>query len=78
MASHPIDQNKPAATAPAGIVGRDHLSVSTAKTSIVVEFDVLELGALDLWIADQPDPKPSREEASGFLITWALARKGGK
>jgi hypothetical protein len=62
----------------AGIVSRDRLSVSTAKTSITIELDVLEVGALDLWIADQPDPKPSREEASGILINWALARKGGK
>jgi hypothetical protein len=62
----------------AGTVSRDRLSVSTAKTSITIELDVLEVGALDLWIADQPDPKPSREEASGILINWALARKGGK
>jgi len=30
---------------------------------------------LSVWIADQPDPKPSREEAARRLIALALARK---
>jgi hypothetical protein len=76
MTGKPTEQS--GASGIAGTVSRDRLSVSTAKTSITIELDVLEVGALDLWIADQPDPKPSREEASGILINWALARKGGK
>jgi hypothetical protein len=31
------------------------------------------MGALDAWIARQPDPKPSRSEAIGRLIEQALA-----
>ena len=31
--------------------------------------------SLEVWIADQPDPKPSREEAARRLIALALARK---
>jgi hypothetical protein len=37
--------------------------------------DPVELGSLEVWIADQPDPKPSREEAARRLIAEALARK---
>ena len=51
-----------------GLRNRDHISVSTAKTSITIQLDMIELDAVDLWIADQPDPKPSREEASAMLI----------
>jgi hypothetical protein len=58
-----------------GLRNRDHLSISSAKTSITIQLDMIELGVLDLWIADQPDPKPSREEASAMLINWALAKK---
>ena len=61
-----------------GLRNRDHISVSTATTSITIRLDMIELGALDLWIADQPDPKPSREEASGMLINWALAKKSDR
>jgi hypothetical protein len=57
MTGKPTEQS--GASGIAGTVSRDRLSVSTAKTSITVELDVLEVGALDLWIADQPDPKPS-------------------
>jgi hypothetical protein len=37
---------------------------SLTPTSITVSLDPIELGALEVWIADQPDPKPTREEAA--------------
>jgi hypothetical protein len=40
-----------------------------------VRLDAIELGALDVWIADQPYPKPSREEAARRLIKEARVRK---
>jgi hypothetical protein len=46
-----------------------------APTSIAISLDPLELGALEVWIADQPDPKPSRQEAARRLINEALVRK---
>ena len=51
---------------------RDCLPGASAKTPILVLLDLIELGALDLWIEDQPDPKPSREEAARRLISEAL------
>jgi hypothetical protein len=42
---------------------------------IIVSQDPIELGSLEVWIADQPDPKPSREEAARRLIAPALASK---
>jgi hypothetical protein len=59
-----------------GKVRRDHLPSRGASTSITVRLDAIELGALDVWIADQLHPKPSREEAARRLIGEALlARK---
>ena len=55
-------------------VGRRHLP-SLGPTSIIVLLDPIELGSLEVWIADQPDRKPSREEAARRLIAMALARK---
>ena len=37
--------------------------------------DAIELGALDLWIEDQPDPKHTRQEAARRLTNEALVRK---
>lgn len=63
-----------AAGAAAAKVRRRHLP-SLGPTSIIVSLDPVELGSLEVWIADQPDPKPSREEAARRLIVLALARK---
>ena len=53
---------------------RDCLPNASAQTPILVLLDLIELGALDLWIEDQPDPKPSREEAARRVISEALMR----
>jgi hypothetical protein len=46
----------------------------SASTPVVIMLDLIELGAVDLWIADQPDPKPSRSEAVRRILDQALAR----
>ena len=51
---------------------RDCLPNASAETPILVLLDLIELGALDLWIEDQPDPKPSQEEAARRVISEAL------
>jgi hypothetical protein len=63
-----------AAGAAAGKVRHDDMP-SLTPTSTTVSLDPIELGALEVWIADQPDPKPSREEAARRLIAQALVRK---
>ena len=63
-----------AAGAAASKVRRRHMP-SLGPTSIVVTLDPVELGSLEIWIADQPDPKPSRGEAARRLIALALAKK---
>ncbi|MBV8447402.1 MAG: hypothetical protein JO124_05365 [Hyphomicrobiales bacterium] len=45
---------------------------SLSNTTIAVTLDPIELGALEVWISDQPDPKPSRQEAVRRLINEAL------
>jgi hypothetical protein len=60
-----VEQIMRAAGAATAKMRRDHLPSRGATTSITVSLDAIELGALDVWIADQPHPKPSREEA-GF------------
>jgi hypothetical protein len=64
-----------AAGAAAARVKREHMGGSAGVTPLVVQLDVIELGALDLWIEDQPEPKPSRQEAARRLINEALVRK---
>ena len=49
--------------------------VASTEPPIVLHLDAIELGALDLWIEDQPDPKPTRQEAARRLINEALVRK---
>ena len=49
-----------AAGAAAAKVRRRHLP-SLGPTSIIVSLDPIELGSLEVWIADQPEPKPNRE-----------------
>jgi hypothetical protein len=65
-----------AAGAAAGKVRHEDMPrPSLTPTSITVSLDPIELGALEVWIADQPDPKPSRREAVRGLIAEALVRK---
>ena len=49
--------------------------VASTDPPITLDLDPIELGALDLWIADQPDPKPSRNDAVRMLLKQVLARK---
>jgi hypothetical protein len=56
-------------------VKRDYLSDPPDNTSVVLSLDAIELGALDLWIDDHPDPKPTRQEAARMLINEALVTK---
>jgi hypothetical protein len=63
-----------AAGAAAAKVKRGYLPDSPDNTPVVLSLDVIELGALDLWIEDHPDPKPSRQEAARRLINEALLR----
>jgi hypothetical protein len=51
------EQIRCAADATVVTMQRDFLSGASAETPIVVLLDLIELGALDLWIEDQPDPK---------------------
>ncbi|HEV3192671.1 MAG TPA: hypothetical protein VGY54_19320 [Polyangiaceae bacterium] len=46
---------------------------ASTEPPIVLHLGKSELGALDLWIAEQPEPKPSRSEAVHMLINQALA-----
>ena len=56
-------------------LAKDHAPDIGSKTPIVVMLAPTELGALDVWIADQPEPKPTRPEAIRRLRTEALVRK---
>jgi hypothetical protein len=47
--------------------------VVSTEPPITLHLDPIELGALDLWIADQPDP--IRSDAVRMLLKQALARK---
>jgi hypothetical protein len=68
------EQIRCAADATVVAMQRDLLPEAAAETPIVVLLDLIELGALDLWIEDQPDPKPSRQEAARRVIGEALTR----
>jgi hypothetical protein len=74
MTSKRFERLMRAAGAAAAKVRRRHLP-SLGPTSIIVSLDPVELGSLEVWIADQPEPKPSREEAARRLIAEALAKK---
>jgi hypothetical protein len=64
-----------AAGAAAAKVRRGYQPSPTSATTIAVSLDEIELGALDIWVADQPDPKPSRQDAVRRLLAEALIRK---
>jgi hypothetical protein len=42
-------------------------------TMVGVRFQPEQLAALDTWIAQQPDPKPTRPEAIRLLVRERLA-----
>ena len=44
-------------------------------TPVNTRFPPAELAKLDAWIADQPDPKPSRPEAVRRLVELGLGSK---
>ncbi|SEE72693.1 hypothetical protein SAMN05444161_6882 [Rhizobiales bacterium GAS191] len=56
-------------------LAKDHAPDIATKTPVVTMLDPIELGALDVWITVQPDPKPSRPEAIRRLLAEALVRK---
>jgi hypothetical protein len=72
MAVTSFEQLKRAAGTDAPTMQGDYLPNASAETPILVLLDLIELGALDLWIEDQPAPKPSRQEAARRLIGEAL------
>jgi hypothetical protein len=72
VASKSFEQIERAA-ATATMLG-DHLRSTSAETPILVLLDLIELAGLDLWIEDQPDPKPTRQEAVRRLFSEALMR----
>jgi hypothetical protein len=74
MTKRAVEKIMRAAGAATGKIHRDHLP-ALSTTTIVVSLDPIELGALEVWIADQPGPKPTREEAARRLIAEALIRK---
>jgi hypothetical protein len=49
-----------------------------APTSIAISLDPLGLGALEVWIADQPAPKRSRQEVGGRRDPGRLWRRAGR
>jgi hypothetical protein len=75
MTKRSFEEIMRAAGAAAAKVKREHLAAPPVGTSLVISLDAIEMGALDLWIADQPDPKPTRHEAARKLINEALVRK---
>ncbi|SDR64231.1 hypothetical protein SAMN05519103_09557 [Rhizobiales bacterium GAS113] len=55
-------------------LAKDHAPDIATKTPVVTMLDPIELGALNVWIADQPDPKPSRPKAMRRPLAEALIR----
>jgi hypothetical protein len=56
-------------------LAKDHAPDIGSKTPVITMLDPIELGALDVWIANQPEPKPTRPEAIRRLLAGALVRK---
>jgi hypothetical protein len=75
MTKRSFEEIMRAAGAAAAKVKRGYPSDPPDNTPVVSSLDVIELGALDLWIHDHPHPKPSRQEAPRRLISEALVRK---
>jgi hypothetical protein len=51
------------------------LAMPTGTGAIMLQLDPTEMAAVDQWIARQPDPKPSRQEAVHRLIAQALRER---
>jgi hypothetical protein len=64
MTNRSFEEIMRAAGAAAAKVKRSYLSDPPDNTSVVLSLDAIELGALDLWIEDQSNPKPTRQEAA--------------
>ncbi|MFI5011789.1 MAG: hypothetical protein ACHQAY_05540 [Hyphomicrobiales bacterium] len=75
MTRKSFEQIMRAAGTAAAKLRRDHVVSTASASQIAVSLDAIELRALDLWIAGQPDPKPDRGEAARRLINEALTRK---
>ena len=43
---------------------------------VLIQVDPVTLKALDAWIAEQPDPKPSRAQAAAYLVRDGLIGMG--
>ena len=71
MTKQSFEEIMRAAGAVAAKVRRDDLPLS-GKSPLVLSLDPIEFGALDLWIEDQPDPKPTRQDAARMLINEAM------
>jgi hypothetical protein len=53
------------------------MSDSEPKITLLVEFGVTQIEAIDAWIDRHPDPKPTREEAVCQLIIGRLGAEDG-
>jgi len=74
MAGKSLEQFERTSRATTATMPCNHLPKASTETPILVFLDLVEVGALDLWIEDQPPPKPSRQEAARRLISEALMR----
>jgi hypothetical protein len=54
---------------------RPLVALPIAPGAIIIQRDPAESAALDRWIAAQPDPTPSRQEAISRLIAQALTKR---
>jgi hypothetical protein len=54
-------------------VKRSLLAIPAASGAIMVQLNPPETAALDRWISEQPDPKPSRSEAVHRFVARALS-----
>lgn len=53
------------------------LAVKSQTTfPVLIQADQETLDALDKWISEQPEPKPSRAEAAGYLVKDSLIGMG--
>ena len=56
-------------------LAKDHAPEIGSKTPLIMMLDPIELSALDAWVTDQSEPKPTRPEAIRRLLAEALVRK---
>lgn len=60
------------------IVGCEIVPAVKSQTTfpVLIQADQETLDALDKWISEQPEPKPSRAEAAGYLVKDSLIGMG--